>query len=93
VVAYSIVFGDTAQPLMNVSEQSIDHARLNFLLSLRESARFSVLPGGTGQRRKSSPTQASLQRQANFSEGGLSKRPEMSSPYEKSEKAKTMKGN
>jgi hypothetical protein len=54
---------------------------------------FSALPGGTGQRRKSRPMQASLQCRANFFAEGVSKRPEMSSHYEKSAKAKTMKGN
>jgi hypothetical protein len=68
------------------------HARISYSRFVKALG-FSVLPSETGQRRKSSPTQASLQRQANFSEGGLSKRPEMSSPYEKSEKAKTMKEN
>jgi len=138
VVAHSIVFGDTAQPLMNRhpreiwrtpvyrpahretgsprkhkrparstsslsrfgpfswrrrSDQSIDNARSNFLLSLRESARiFST--AGRNWAKKKIPAHASVfAMPGKFFREGMSKRPEMSSRREKSEKAKTMKGN
>src|SRR6266545_1150209 len=77
----------------NLSDQSIDNARSNFLLSLRESARiFST--AGRNWAKKKIPAHASVfAMPGKFFREGMSKRPEMSSRREKSEKAKTMKGN
>src|SRR5215216_3195897 len=78
---------------MASSKAGIDSARSNFLLSHRESARiFSTNRAELGKE-ENPGSRKRLCKPVKFFRRGISKRPEMTSPYEKSEKAKTTKNN